>query len=91
MGESIVFNCTVDVLNDLYTIIVNVSIARNDGSTIYNDIGSGDTTVTYSLSPLRSSDAGGYECRVNITQPDINYQFNDMESAQIILTSKFYL
>ena len=90
VGESLVLNCTVDVLDDLYNINVDVRIVRSDGVVIANDTGSGNTTLNYTLNPLRSSDAGGYQCLVNITQDDINYQFNDEESTQVMLTSEFY-
>ena len=90
VGESLVLNCTVDVLDDLYDINVDVSIVRNDGQVVTRDIGSGDATVNYTLNPLRSSDAGSYQCLVNITQDDIDYQFVDTESTQVMLTSRFY-
>ena len=88
VGESLVLNCTVDVLDDLYNINVDVKIVRSDGVVIANDTGSGDATLNYTLTPLRASDAGGYQCLVNITQDDINYQFIDMESTQVNLTCK---
>ena len=90
VGESLVLNCTVDVLDDLYNINVDVRIVRRDGVVIANDTGSGNTTLNYTLNPLRSSDAGGYQCLVNITQVDIDYQLNDTESTQVNLTSEFY-
>ena len=88
VGESLVLNCTVDVLDDLYNIIVDVKIVRSDGVVIANDTGSGDATEDYTLDPLRASDAGGYQCLVNITQDDINYQFIDTDSTQVNLTCK---
>ena len=90
VGESLVLNCTVDVLDDLYNIIVDVRIVRSVGVVIANDTRSGDATLIYTLNPLRSSDAGGYQCLVNITQDDIDYQFVDTESTQVNLTSEFY-
>ena len=88
VGESLVLNCTVDVLDDLYNINVDVRIVRSDGVVIANDTVSGNTALNYTLNPLRSSDAGGYQCLVNITQDDINYQFIDTESIQVNLTCK---
>ena len=88
VGESLVLNCTVDVLDDLYNINVDVNIVRSDGVVIANDTGSGNTTLTYTLNLLRASDAGGYRCLVNITQYDISYQFIDTESTQVNLTRK---
>ena len=38
------------------------------------------------IDSIRSSDAGDYQCIVNITQPDIDYEFNGIESTQVILT-----
>ena len=90
VGESLVLNCTVDVLDDLYNINVDVRIVRSDGVVIANDTRSGDATLNNTLNPLRSSDAGGYQCFVNITQDVIEYQFVDMESTQVMLTSEFY-
>ena len=86
--ESLVLNCTVDVLDDLYNIIVDVRIVRSDGVVIADDTGSGDATLTYILNLLRASDAGGYQCLVNITQDDNSYQFIDMESTQVNFTRK---
>ena len=91
VGGSLVLNCAVDVLDDLYNINVDVRIVRSDGVVITSDTGSGDATVDYTLDPLRSSDAGGYRCLVNITQDDIDYQFNDTESTQVMLTSEFIM
>ena len=90
VGESLVLNCTVDVLDDLYNINVDVRIVRSDGQIIANDTGFGNTTLNYTLNPLRSYDAGGYQCLVNITQDVIGYQFADTESTQVMLTSEFY-
>ena len=91
VGESLVLNCAVDVLDDLYNINVGVRIVRSDGVIIANDTGSGDATLNYTLNSLRSSDAGGYQCLVNITQGDINYQFIITESTQVNFTCKLNL
>ena len=88
VGRSPVLNCTVDVLDNLYNINVDVRIVRSDGVVITSDTGSNDTTLTYTFYSLRASDAGGYQCLVNITQDDINYQFIDTESTQVNLTCK---
>ena len=89
VGESLVLNCAVDVLDDLYDINVDVSIVRSDREVITRrDTGSGDATLNHTLDPLRASDAGGYQCLVNITQDDINYKFIDTESTQVNLTCK---
>ena len=88
VGGSPILNCTVDVLDNLYNINVDVNIVRSDGVVIANDTGSNDTTLTYNFHSLRASDAGGYQCLVNITQDDINYQFIDIESTQVNLTCK---
>ena len=85
MGESLTLNCTVDVLDDLYNINVTSSIVRN-GELINDSTGFGDTTVMIMIDSLRSSDAGEYQCIVNIAQSDIDYEFNGMESTQVILT-----
>ncbi|XP_019851153.1 PREDICTED: uncharacterized protein LOC105312503 [Amphimedon queenslandica] len=85
LGESLTFYCTVDVLDDLYNINVTSSIVKN-GELITSATGSGDTTAMIRVDSLRSSDAGDYQCIVNITQPDIDYEFNGMETAQVILT-----
>uniref|UniRef100_A0A1X7SDR8 Ig-like domain-containing protein n=1 Tax=Amphimedon queenslandica TaxID=400682 RepID=A0A1X7SDR8_AMPQE len=85
LGESLTLDCTVDVLDDLYNINVTSSIVRN-GELITSTTGSGDTTAMIRIDSLRSSDAGDYQCIVNITQSDINYEFDEMETAQMILT-----
>ena len=87
VGESLELNCAVDVLNNLYNINADVRIVRSDGEVVTR---SSNTTLNYTLNPLRSSDAGGYHCLVNITQVDIDYQLNDTESTQVNLTSEFY-
>uniref|UniRef100_A0A1X7V2B3 Protein-tyrosine-phosphatase n=1 Tax=Amphimedon queenslandica TaxID=400682 RepID=A0A1X7V2B3_AMPQE len=38
------------------------------------------------IDSLRSSDAGDYQCIVNVTQSGTYYEFNGTESAQVILT-----
>ena len=72
------------MLNELFNISVNISIVK--GELITSATGSGDTTAVIMIDSLRSSDAGDYQCIVNITQPDIDYEFNGMETAQVILT-----
>uniref|UniRef100_A0A1X7UP85 Uncharacterized protein n=1 Tax=Amphimedon queenslandica TaxID=400682 RepID=A0A1X7UP85_AMPQE len=67
LGESLTLNCTVDVLDDLYNINATSSIVRN-GELITSTTGSGDTTAMIMIDSLRSSDAGDYQCIVNITQ-----------------------
>ena len=89
VGESLVLNCTVDVLDDLYNIIVDVRIVRSDGVVIANDNGSSNATEDYTLDQLRASDAGEYQCLVNITQGDIDYQFINTEFTQVNLTCKW--
>uniref|UniRef100_A0A1X7SMP3 Ig-like domain-containing protein n=1 Tax=Amphimedon queenslandica TaxID=400682 RepID=A0A1X7SMP3_AMPQE len=81
LGGSLTLDCTVDVLDDLYNINVTSSIVRNR-ELITSTTGSGDTTAMIRIDSLRLSDAGDYQCNVNITQPDIDYEFNEMESAQ---------
>ena len=85
LGESLTLYCTVDVLDDLYNINVTSSIVKN-GEIITSTSESGDTTAMIMIDSLRSSDAGKYQCIVNITQSDIDYEFNGMESTQVILT-----
>ncbi|XP_019851151.1 PREDICTED: protein sidekick-1-like [Amphimedon queenslandica] len=84
LGESLILNCTVDV-HDLYNISANISIVRN-GELITSATGSGDTTAMIMIDSLRSSDAGDYQCIVNVTQSGTYYEFNGTESAQVILT-----
>ena len=85
LGESLTLYCTVDVLDDLYNINVTSSIVRN-GELSTSTSESGDTRAMIMIDSLRSSDAGDYQCIVNITQSDIDYEFNGMESTQVILT-----
>ena len=86
LGESLTFSCTVDVLDELYDVNVNISIVKIEGGLITSINGSGDTTAMIMTDSLRSSVAGDYQCIVNITQSDIDYEFNGMESTQVILT-----
>ena len=86
VGESLVLNCAVVVLDDLYNTNIDVSIVRSGGEAVNRNTGSGNTTLTHTLNLLRASDAGRYQCLVNITQDDINYQFIDTESTQVNLT-----
>ena len=85
-GESLIPDCTVDVPDNLYNINVYISIVSNQRGVIANNTGSGDTTAIGIINASRSSDAGDYQCIVNITQSDIDYVFNGMESTQVILT-----
>ncbi|XP_019849961.1 PREDICTED: hemicentin-1-like [Amphimedon queenslandica] len=85
LGEILTINCTVDMLDELYNNNVISSIVRK-GELIASATGSGDTTAMIMINSLRSSDAGEYQCIVNITQPDIDYEFNGMETTQVILT-----
>ncbi|XP_019853966.1 PREDICTED: neural cell adhesion molecule L1-like [Amphimedon queenslandica] len=85
LGESLTFNCTVDVLDGLYNINVNISIKKNE-RLVASATGTGDTTAMITIDSLRVSDAGDYQCIVNITQPDIDYEFNGIESTKVILT-----
>ena len=72
------------MLDDLlYNISVKV---KNEGGLITSATGSGDATAMIMIDSLRSSDAGDYQCIVNITQSDIDYEFNGIESTQVILT-----
>ena len=90
LGESLTLDCTVDVVDDLYNINVNISIVKNEGL-ITSATGSGDTTTMIMIDSIRSSDAGDYQCIVNITQPDIDYKFNGMESTEVMLTCMLFL
>ena len=84
LGESLTLDCTVDVLDDLYNINVNISIVKNE-ELITSATGSSHTTAMNKINALKASDAGDYQCIVNITQSDIEYEFNGMESTQVIL------
>ena len=41
------------------------------------------------INALLTSEAGEYQCIVNITQSDIDYEFDGMGSIQVILTCMF--
>lgn len=84
----------MDLLDDLYNINVNVSIlAWNDEGLdiISTNTGSGDTTTGNTVPALSSSNAGDYQCTVNITQHVINYEFSSIETRQLILTSELII
>ena len=85
LGMSLTFNCTVNVLDDLYNINVTSSIVRN-GELITSTTRSGDTTAMIMFDSLKSSNAGDYQCIVSIAQSDIDYEFNGIKSIQVILT-----
>lgn len=94
LGETLVVVCTVDLLDDLYNINVNVSIlAWNDEGLdiISTNTGSGDTTTGNTVPALSSSNAGDYQCTVNITQHVVNYEFSSIETRQLILTSELII
>ena len=71
--------------DELYNVTVNISVFRNGELIINSTTGSDDAMAIYVINFLRSSDAGGYQCVVNITQSDIDYEFNGMKSTQVIL------
>ena len=85
LGESLTFNCTVDVLDGLFNVNVNISVARN-GKLLTSTTGSSDITAMNTINALITSDTGDYQCIVNITQSDIDYEFDGIESIQVILT-----
>ena len=76
------------MLDGLYNINVNVSIVKNEGL-ITSTSKSGDTTAMNTINALITSDAGDYQCIVNITQSDLDYEFNSAKSTQVILTCMF--
>ena len=64
---------------------------KDEGELITSTTGSGDTTAMIMVDSLKSSDAGNYQCIVNITESHINYEFNGMESTEVMLTCMLLL
>ena len=89
LGESISVICSVDVLDDLYDIAVNISIVRIDQGVIAVNYSTGDTSVSLSIESLMTSNAGQYQCIVNLTQSTIGYEFSNVTSFDINTTSKY--
>ena len=88
LGESISVICSVDVLDDLYNIAVNISIVRIDQRVIAVNYSTGDTSVSLSIESLMTSNAGQYQCIVNVTQSIIGYEFSNVTSFDINTTSR---
>ena len=89
LGDSISVICSVDVLDDLYNIAVNISIVRIDQRVIAVNYSTGDTSVSLSIESLMTSNAGQYQCRVNVTQSTTGYEFSNVTSFNINTTSKY--
>ena len=88
LGESISVICSVDVLDDLYNIAVNISIVRIDQGVIAVNYSTGDTSVSLSIESLMISNAGQYQCIVNVTQSITGYEFSNITLFDINTTSR---
>ncbi|XP_011407562.1 PREDICTED: neogenin-like [Amphimedon queenslandica] len=86
LGESLTLDCTVDVLDGVCNISVNISMVVKSKGLTTSITGSGDTALVNTFNSLRSSDAGVYQCIVNITQLGPDYEVNGMQSTEVILT-----
>ena len=76
----------MDVLDDLYNIAVNISMVRIDQGVIAVNY---STSVSLSIESLMTSNAGQYQCIVNLTQSTIGYEFSNVTSFDINTTSKY--
>ena len=90
-GKGYTLDCMVDVLDNLYNAVITVNLTRIDDSTILASAeGPGDISTSHLFTILTASDAGMYECIVNVYQPDINYDVTYAECINANITSKYY-
>ena len=90
IGESYSVVCSVNVDNNLYNIVVNITIVKI-GGVVNSSVTSGDNSVSISYKPLMTSHSGQYQCVVNISQSNISYQVSYIEAFTIKITSKFMI
>ena len=89
IGDSYSVVCSVDVDDNLYNIVVNTTIIKIGKDVINISKSSGDNSVSISYTPLMTSHSGQYQCLVNISQIDINYQVSYYETFIVNTNSKF--
>ena len=90
IGESYSVECSVDVDDSLYNIVVNTTIVKiGVGVVVNSSVSSGDNSVFIFYTLLMTSHSGQYQCLVNVSQIDISYQVSYVEAFTINTTSKF--
>ena len=88
IGESYSVLCSVDVNDNLYNIVVTVTIIKIGEGVVNSSMNYGDNSVSISYTPLMTSHSGQYHCLVNISQIDISYQVSYVKDFTINTTSK---
>ena len=91
IGESYFVVCSVNVDNNIYNIVVNITIVKIGEGVVNSSATSGGNSVSMSYNPLMTSHSGQYQCVVNISQIDISYQVSYIEAFTIKITSKFMI
>ena len=89
IGRSYSVVCMVDVDDDLYNIVVNTTIVEIGERVTNSTVTSRDNSASISYTPLMTSHSGQYQCLVNISQIDINYQVSYYETFIVNTNSKF--
>ena len=90
IGENYSVLCSVDVDDSLYNIVVNTTIVKVGESVVVNSsVSTGDNSVSIPYTSLMTSHSGQYQCLVDISQIDINYQESYVKIFTINTTSKF--
>ena len=88
VGESYSVVCSVNLDDNFYNIVVNTTIIKIGEGGVNSSVTSGDSSVSISYTPLMTSHSGQYQCIVNISQIDINYQVSYIETFTINTASK---
>ena len=80
--------CSVDVDDNLYNIVVIITIVKIEEGVIDSSESPGDNSVFISYTPLMTSQSGQYQFIVNISQTDISYQVSYIETFTINTNSE---
>ena len=80
--------CSIDVDDNLYNIVIIITIVKIREGVINSSKSSGDNSVSISYIPLMTSHSGQYQCIVNISQIDISYQVSYVKTFTINTTSE---
>ena len=88
VGESYSVVCSVDLGNNFYNIVVNITIVKIGEGVVNSSVTSGNNSVSISYTPLMTSHSGQYQCVVNISQIDISFQVSYAKLFTINITSE---
>ena len=75
INDNYTLMCSVDIVDDLLNIELNITFLRVTGvgyETLIYIQSSRDATISVYFTPLRTSDSGRYRCSVDIRQTDIS-------------------